>query len=185
MAHGPQVVGALLATVLALTAAACSSSSPPSGAGATADPASRGVDTHEIEQLLVAKQKAQSPDFDVRDPSCPARIVVAEGETFQCTVIVEGVVVPYQVILRDVNQNSKTAGYDLRPAKSILSIPKLVNALQQNSPGSRIDCGPERVKVLDEGGTFQCTVTDAGGASLPVTLRVKDRDGNVEQVANP
>jgi hypothetical protein len=41
------------------------------------------------------------------------------------------------------------------------------------------------VKVLDEGGTFQCTVTDAGGASLPVTLRVKDREGNVEQVANP
>ena len=78
-----------VAILLAFTA--CSSSSK-GGPEITADPASRGVDTHEIEQLLVAKQKARSPDFDVRDPSCPARIVVAEGETFQCTVVVEGVI---------------------------------------------------------------------------------------------
>lgn len=176
---------AAFAVLLALAAAACSSSSTTTKPAATADPASRGVDTRDIEQLLVAKQKAQSPDFDVRDPSCPARIIVADGETFQCTVVVEGVVVPYQVTLRDVNENSKTAGYDLRPAKAILSIPKLVDALQRNSPGSRIDCGPERVKVLDVGATFGCSVADAAGVRQPVTLRVVDRDGNVEQVASP
>ena len=164
---------------MALAAAGCSTPSEPE---TTADPASRGVDTRDIEQLLVARQKSQSPDFDVRDPSCPARIIVAEGETFQCTVIVEGVVVPYQVTLRDVNQNSKTAGYDLRPAKAILSIPKLVEALQRNSPGARIDCGPERVKVLDTGATFDCTVTDAAGAAQKITLRVNDLQGNVSQV---
>jgi len=130
----------------------------------------------------VAKQKARSPDFDVRDPSCPARIVVNEGETFQCTVVVEGVIVPYQVTLRDVNENSKTAGYDLRPAKAILSIPKLVDALQRNSPGARIDCGPERVKVLDPGATFDCMVSSGDGAAQPVKLRVNDIDGNVSQV---
>ena len=171
-------VGALAA----ILASACSS-----GAGnrptADVDPASRGVDTQEIEQLLVAKQRAQSPDFDVRDPSCPARIIVAEGETFQCTVVVEGVIVPYQVTLRDVNQNSKTAGYDLRPAKAILSIPKLVEALQANAAGSRIDCGPDRVKVLDAGATFTCSVTTGTGPPQQVTLRVKDLQGNVEQVA--
>lgn len=171
-------------TLLAATLVVCGACSSPSKRADTGDSAGRGVDARDIESLLVAKQKAQSPDFDVRDPSCPARIIVAEGETFQCTVVVEGVVVPYQVTLRDVNENSKTAGYDLRPAKAILSIPKLVEALQRNSPGSRIDCGPDRVKALDEGATFRCTVTDAQGASQPVTLRVKDRDGNVEQ-ANP
>ncbi len=172
------VAPVLAAAALALAACSSSSKNP----AITADPASRGVDTRDIEQLLVAKQKAQSPDFDVRDPSCPARIVVADGETFRCTVVVEGVVVPYQVTLRDVNENSKTAGYDLRPVKAILSIPKLVDALQRNSPGARIDCGPDRVKVLDPGATFQCTVTTAQGASQPVTLRVNDIDGNVSQV---
>jgi len=165
---------------IALAVAGCSSAAK--GPATTADAASRGVDTHDIEQLLVAKQKAQSPDFDVRDPSCPARIIVAEGETFQCTVVVEGVIVPYRVTLRDVNENSKTAGYDLRPAKAILSIPKLVDALQRNSPGSRIDCGPERVKVLDPGATFDCSVTSAQGGAQTVTLRVNDIDGNVSQV---
>ena len=169
-------------TLLAAALVMCAACSSPSKPADTGDSAGRGVDARDIESLLVAKQKALSPDFDVRDPSCPARIIVAEGETFQCTVVVEGVVVPYQVTLRDVNENSKTAGYDLRPAKAILSIPKLVDALQRNSPGSRIDCGPDRVKVLDEGATFQCTVTDAQGVRQPVTLRVKDRDGNVEQV---
>lgn len=169
------------AAAVTVVTAGCSSSASKEGE-VTADPASRGVDTRDIEQLLVAKQKAQSPDFDVRDPSCPARIIVAEGETFQCTVVVEGVIVPYQVTLRDVNADSKTAGYDIRPAKAILSIPKLVEALQRNSPGSRIDCGPERVKILDPGATFDCTVTPAQGVPQPVTLRVNDIDGNVSQV---
>ncbi len=167
---------------VALGAAGCSGRGEAPEPGGD-DPASRGVDTQEIERLLLARQRSQSPDFDVRDPSCPARIIVADGETFQCTVAVEGVVVPYQVTLRDVNENSKTAGYDLRPAKAILSIPKLVDALQGNNPGSRIDCGPERVKVLDPGATFECTVTTPPDPPQPVTLRVNDIGGNVSQVA--
>jgi uncharacterized metal-binding protein len=164
------------------TGAGCSSGS--SGPDAAAPTTAKAVDTQDVESLLVANQKRASPEFDVGAASCPARVVVTEGTTFQCTVVVEGVVVPYDVTLTDVNGTSKTGGFDIRPAKAILSIPKLVDALGRNAPGTRIDCGPERVRVYDVGATFDCQAIDAQGAH-PITLRVNDIHGNVTQVGAP
>lgn len=140
------------------------------------------VDSQEVEQALVNAQKRQTPDLDVRDPSCPARVVVSEAATFECTIAVESVVVPYKVTLAGTGTSLR---YNIAPAKAILLMPKLVDALQRNAPGSRIDCGADRVKPLDVGATFDCTVTDQSGRAQPVTLRVNDLQGNVSQVPGP
>jgi len=162
----------------AVTAASCSGSSG-KVKGATPTTA-KAVDTQEVENLLVATQKRASPDFDVRDPSCPARVVVSEGASFQCTVVVEGVVAPYTITFKQVNGAKKTGGYDLRPTKAILSVPKVVDFVKSSAtdPNARVDCGPQRVMVLDAGATFDCRLADATGDHV-VTLRVDDVSGKV------
>lgn len=142
------------------------------------DTTTHAIDTREIENALLAAQKRFSPDLDVRDPSCPARVVVVEGASFQCTVAVEGVIVPYNVTLKNV---ATKLGYDIAPAKALLLIPKLVEGLQKNVPGAKIDCGPDRVRVLDVGATFQCKLSDSTGDHT-VILHVDDVNGNVSQV---
>ncbi len=171
------LVAALVAGILA----SCSGSGGNGDGGAAAPPTTaKAVDTQEVERLLVTTQKRASPDFDVRDPSCPARVVVTEGASFECTVVVEGVVAPYTITFKQVNDKEKTGGYDLRPAKAILSVPKLVDFVKSSArdPAARVDCGPLRVKVLDPGATFECRLADTAGDHI-VTLRVDDVAGRV------
>ena len=167
----------LFCTVLVL-AAGCGGSD----AGEPPDTGDGAVDTQEVESLLVSTQKRASPEFDVRDPSCPARVVVQEGATFQCTVVVEGVVAPFNVTLKGVSSGSRTGQFDIRPAKAILSIPKLVDVLRSRVPGSTVDCGPQRVRVLDVGATLECRVTGGDQPDQTITLKVDDVLGNVTQV---
>ncbi|MCA1693015.1 MAG: DUF4333 domain-containing protein [Actinobacteria bacterium] len=138
------------------------------------------VDTQEVEQLLVNTQRRASPDFEVGAASCPAQVVVAEGVTFECTVVVEGVVAPYVVTMADVNPRNQTGRYDLRPAKAILSVPRLVDFVKRlaTEPDAQVDCGPERVRIADVGSTFECQLTDSEGPHT-VSLKVDDIKGKV------
>ncbi len=172
------LAGAAVAVAVAAGLGACRG--PDSGKRAATPTTARAVDTQEVERLLVATQKRASPDFDVRDPSCPARVVVSEGATFECTVVVEGVIAPYTITLKQVNNEKKTGGYDLRPSKAILSVPKVVDFVKSSAtdPTARVDCGPQRVKVLDAGATFECHLTDKAGDHV-VTLSVDDVAGKV------
>ena len=167
---------AVAAAALAVLLVAC-------GGGGDEEPAAsttpKIVDTREVENTLVATQKRATPELDVRDPSCPARVEVSEGATFSCTIAVEGVVVPYQVTLADTATRIR---YNIRPAKAILLIPKLVEALRAQAPNATVDCGTERIKVLDVGATLDCRLADRS-TSRTITFRVDDVDGNVSPVA--
>lgn len=173
-----------VAAVLAVTTTSCSRSGKSHGDTTTTE---RAVDTQQVENVVLATQKRATPDLDVRDPSCPARVVVSEGATFRCTVVLEGVVVPYDVTLKDVNSGSQTGSYDIRPADAIILVPKLVDALQHNAPGTHIDCGPQKILVLAVAATFDCQATPGQPANAPaqtITLRVDDVNGNVTQVSS-
>jgi hypothetical protein len=162
----------------ALLAVGCSGS----GSDEPAKTDDGAVDTQEVESLLVSTQQRASPEFDVRDPSCPARVVVQEGATFQCTVVVEGVIAPFNVTLKGVNSGSRTGQFDIRPAKAILSVPKLVDVLRARVPGATVDCGPDRVRVLDVGALIDCRVTGGNQPDQTIRLKVDDVLGNVTQV---
>lgn len=59
----------------------------------------------------------------------------------------------------------------MRPAKAILLVPKVVEAIQgsTNCFASTVDCGPDGVRVFDVETTFDCTLIVAGGTR---TVRV-------------
>ena len=164
---------------VALSTASCSGSE----SGSSSDAAPEPVDTAEVESLLVATQRRASPEFTVGQASCPDQVAVSEGVTFNCTVLVEGVPAPYVVTFADVNSRSQTGRYDLRPAKAILSVPKLVELVKSlaTDPAARVDCGPAKVRVADVGTTLECRLTDTRG-DLTVNLRVDDIEGKVTVV---
>lgn len=174
--------GAALA-VLALASAACRESNKPATGPSTSVP-DPGVDTEEVETLLVDAQRRASPDFSVGAASCPDRVTVEEGAAFRCTVVVEGLEVPYRVTLGNLNTGEQTGRFQFRPAKALLSVPRLVDFLKGAStdPAARVDCGPDRIKVVDPGTTMECNLTDGDG-SHTATLRVEDVQGRVTLVS--
>jgi len=72
--------------VLAVAGAAC---------GSDADGASRVVDREQVESLLVQRQRERNPRLRVESASCPEHVVARPGETFECTVVVEGQPAPF------------------------------------------------------------------------------------------
>jgi hypothetical protein len=175
-----RIVPAVVVALLALGSAACSHSG---GGKAETSTTARAVDTQQVESVVLATQKRATPTLDVRDPSCPARVVVTEGATFRCTVVLEGVIVPYDVTLKNVNSGSKTGSYDIQPAAAIILVSKLVDALQRNAPGTNIDCGPQKILVVAVGATFDCQAT-RNLTTQKITLKVDDLSGNVTQVTS-
>ena len=143
---------------------------------------SGGVNTDEVEQQLVDAQKQASPDLDVGRAVCPSDVKPEIGSTFECVITVAGVEAPYAVTLTGIDENEERGQFDLRPAKAILATDKVVEFLRgqldESSTGARVDCGAAKVKVLDVGGTFDCTVSEAGG-SQTVILRAEDTEGTV------
>jgi hypothetical protein len=89
------------------------------------------------------------------------------------------VLVPYAVTIRQTDQPGGLR-YDVRPAKAILQVSKVVEAIQRSasSPTSTVECGPERVRVVDVGGTFDCSLTE-GENTRTVRVRVETVEGNV------
>ncbi len=169
---------AVAAALLVVAGAGCGDRSRSSGP--TTPTTAKAVDTREVESLLVSTQKRATPEFEVRDPSCPARVVVAEGATFRCTVVVEGVVAGFDVSLRAVDSGNRTGQFEIRPAQAIVPLTRLVDVLRAGVPGANPDCGPDRVRLFDVGATFSCVVSTPQ-ASQTLTFRVDDLTGNVTQ----
>ena len=156
----------------------------------------------DIERKIVAAQKASAPDLAVGRATCPKVLAVPTSKlptgTFQCTVIIEGTVAPYEVILSSTGGFQKGGTYRIAPAKAIIDTGKIVAFVSSSLDASdraiaTIACGKKRVVVLDPGKTLTCTIirkpaplTGATGASTTVdttpqilTFLVKDKDGRV------
>jgi len=157
------------------------------GGGGTAGGGNgKGAGTAEVERLLVATQKNASPDLRVGNATCPPRVEVAEGATFDCTVVVEGVEAPYRVTATGVDPVTRTAHFAVQPAKAILSTAKVVAFLASQLSGApkgvKVDCPGPPVRVFEPGATFDCRATD-GRTTQVATLRVDDVQGKVTLVA--
>ena len=138
----------------------------------------RRVDASEVESVVVATQRRSSPDLAVGSASCPSGVPATEGAFLECSVLVEGRPVPYAVTVRQADAPGGLR-YDVRPAKAILLVSKVVEAISRStSPASAVDCGGERVRVLDVGEQFDCTLTYAGG-TRSVRVRVDTLEGAV------
>ncbi len=164
---------AALWAVLAL-AVACDRS----GSGAERADGPRLVDSKELESVLVATQRRSSPDLPVGPASCPAGVPATDAATLECTVSVDGVPAPYAVTIRQTDQPGGLR-YEVRPAKAILQVSKVVDAIERSaSSPARVECGPTRVRVVDVGATFDCSLSE-GQTTRTVRVRVETVEGNV------
>ena len=153
----------------------------------------------DLERKIVAAQKGSAPDLTVGKATCPKVLAVPTSKlpvgTFQCTVVVEGTVAPYEVILSDTGGFQKGGTYRISPAKAIIDTAKIVAFVsgsldEADRATATIACGKKRVVVLDPGKTITCTIVRPPVAaigssttvkSVPQTLvfLVKDKDGRV------
>jgi Domain of unknown function (DUF4333) len=165
--------------VLACLLAACGGAGRQQPAAAPGD---RLVGTTEVEKLLVSTQKRKSPLLRVGAARCPERVRLANGETFTCTVEIEGAIAPYEVTLRQVDAARGTGRFALRPAKPIIDVTRVVGLIRGRlRPAARsatVGCGTAKVRVVEVGATIRCTVS-LGGAARKVDAVVKDLDGTV------
>ena len=163
--------------VATLVLAACARSGRETQPGN--DP-SRLVDTEEVESVLVATQRRSSPDLSVGPASCPRGVAAIEGATLECSVTVEGTPAPYRVTVRNGAGGGGGLRYDVRPAKAILLMSKVTEAIRQasSSPPEAVDCGPARVRIVEVGATFDCAVSQRERVST-VRVLVESLEGAV------
>lgn len=138
----------------------------------------------DIEAKLVDTQRKAAPDLKVGKASCPAAlskpIAKIGSGLHRCTVVVEGVSVPYDVTLR-LGGLVKGGSYTLQNAKAVIDTKKLaaIAATVVDDPASAtISCGKSRVVVAAPGATLTCTVKEAESTET-LTFTVKDLRGTV------
>ena len=167
----------------------------------TTTEAAKDVKT-DIERKIVAAQRASAPDLAVGKATCPKVLAVPTSKlptgTFQCSVVIEGTVAPYEVILSSTGGFQKGGTYRIAPAKAIIDTAKIVAFVSASLDASdraiaTIACGKKRVVVLDPGKTLTCSIirkpvplTGATATSVSIdtapqilTFLVKDKDGRV------
>lgn len=152
--------------------------------GACSASVSAGSDDYDADSVAAEVAKAQedvTPDLEVSDATCPDDVDLEEGTEFECTISIEGVEAPYTVTITDVGDTS--AHYDIDPARSIISVDKVVEFIQgeaagQGLEGVTVECGDEAIIVQDPKTTFPCTLT-TDGQTQDITMLIKDLDGTV------
>jgi hypothetical protein len=149
------------------------------GTASNANPIRR-VDQSQVELQLVLRAKERLSRLTIGKARCPADVAARVGETFECSVDVEGQRARYNVTISEILGNE--AQYDFRPAQAIVE-PSAVadfikNRLDEHWKTARIDCGQAKVRLADVGATIDCTVFD-GVATRYIQAVVEDRDGTV------
>ena len=140
----------------------------------------RFVNRVQVEALLRQRQTERNPRLKVESATCPDGVVARQGESFECTVVVEGVSVPFTVTIFEVLGDQ--VRYDLRSRQAIVDVAGVVDFVRSRLDGvwrtAKIDCGPAKVRVLEIGGILECTVFN-GTATRYIQAVVEDKDGTV------
>lgn len=162
---------AVVATALVLAGAAC-------GGTPSSATTARHINASQVELQLSLRVKERSPNATVGKATCPADVWARTGETFQCTVEVEGQPARYSVTISEILGNQ--AQYDFRPQQAIVDLASVSDFVRSRLDAhwrtAQIDCGRAKVRLADVGATIVCTVFD-GSATRYVEAKVEDRDG--------
>ena len=138
------------------------------------------VDTQQVQDLLVQSVEDHSPDLYVSGAACPAKIPARQGDTFRCTVDVEGAKASYTVTIASVSGGR--ARYEFKPNQAIIDVGSLSefvrSQLDSAWQSASIDCGRAKARLADIGGTIECTVFN-GQTTRYITATVEDVDGSV------
>ena len=149
------------------------------------------VDPAAIIDTIRRQLRDSIPDAgEVGSVACPIGVKLAKDVTFECTADVAGAQLPIAVTLTHVNTDTGAFDYNIKPTKALIDTDKLVKEIESGLPvqaaNATVDCGTPRVRVVEVGGTIECTISQ-GSMHEVVHAVVEDVDGTVqfEPVAQP
>lgn len=130
--------------------------------------------TKEFVATTLERETAQKPT----EVTCPDKVKISKGTSFECTVLFG--TAPAKVVLE---QQDDEGFVKITSVTGILIATKLEAAIADQLGGKlnahfTVACG-DRVRPSTPGDRFTCTAKDAQGATGPVTVIVKDDQGNV------
>jgi hypothetical protein len=166
-----------LATIITLLLAAAGL------AGCTVTVGARDtVDPARVSASLTKLLKDRFPEVRVGSIACPSGVKLTEGRTFECTADMEGAQLPIMVTLTHVDKEDYTSDFKL--TKALIYTDRVVEELRSNLPvevrfepaSATVDCGSPRVRVVEVGGTIECTVSK-GDARHVVRVVIEDVAG--------
>jgi Domain of unknown function (DUF4333) len=165
----------MITLLLAAVLAASCSATVTVGARDTVDPA-------RVSASLTTWLKDRYPDVQVGGIACPSGVKLTVGRTFECTADMEGAQLPITVTLTHVDKEDYTSNFKL--TKALIYTDKVIEELRSNLPvkvnfepaSATVDCGTPRVRVVEVGGTIECTVAK-GDARHVVRVVIEDVAG--------
>ena len=138
------------------------------------------VNRQQVEALVVQRQKERNPGFRIGTATCPSDVEARVGQTFTCTVQVEGQAARITVTVSEVLGTE--ARYDLRPVDAIVDVSGVVaflrSRLEPEWRDARVDCGQAKARIVTVGTAIECTVFN-GTTTRYIQAVVEDRDGSV------
>ena|SRR5947209_470096 len=162
-----------LAALGAVLLAAC-------GGGSGSATKVRRVDRKQVEGLVVQREKERNPALRIGTATCPSDVEARVGETFTCTVEVEGQVAHVNVTVSEIL--GAEARYDLRPVEAVVDVTSVVafvrSRLEADWQDARVDCGAAKARVTAVGSAIECSVFN-GITTRYIQAVVEDSDGSV------
>jgi hypothetical protein len=141
---------------------------------------SSSIDTSKVEKALVTDLNSNNEvGASVGAAKCPESVKPKKGDTFECTVEIDGQTAHYTLTQKDNSGNLVW-----RRTDAVLDVKKIetqvtAGLLDQIQVKAKVDCGTTKVKLLKPGSTFTCKATsDSDSAVVEVTA--SDLTGNVE-----
>ena len=141
---------------------------------------SKKVDSSSVEKDVVRVVKNAFPSVPNITADCPGDVKAEKGKKFTCKLGIGGKSTSVKINITNV----KDKQFFFKPEFTQAVIPAEAQAkefVKQAGKGSKADCGKDKVLIKNPGETFSCKLT-ANGRTQELKFRVKDTQGNFEQV---
>jgi hypothetical protein len=143
-----------------------------------------------IRTQLVEDQRRRYPSLTIGAAVCADGAPESTpGAAVTCTVDVEGVAVPFTVTFLGSDAETEGGGdsYEFRSAKPILEVEAIVADIRRQASEQldvsperlTVDCGAQKVHVVDVGGQIACSVND-GRTTRRLAVVVTDARGSID-----
>jgi hypothetical protein len=124
-------------------------------------------------------ERAYGDEVDVGKAMCPEKVVEEKGDTFTCTVSVEG-----QDLAVGLRQTDGDGNVSMRVLEAVISNAKAEEfvaayASRRGTPTQSVVCGSGPVSVRLPGERITCTVTFRNGREGQARLQVADVEGRI------
>lgn len=117
--------------------------------------------------------------------TCPSGVAVHAGQTFACHVVIDG-----QSLTITGTITASNGDFTLAPSAAIIPVAQTAMALEQSISKEAhvpviVACGSRTVAVVAAGQTFMCTATLRGEKPRPVTVTVRNVEGDTSYTLGP